>query len=48
MTETAKYMATLFYQLLPGLVVVGLLLLGFGCRRKIQTELQTPLLPYVG
>lgn len=40
-------MAALLYQLLPGFIVVGLLVLGCGCRRKIQSELQAPLLSYV-
>lgn len=48
MTETSSScVAALFYQLLPGLIVVGLLVLGFSCRKKIQSELQAPLLPYV-
>lgn len=34
------------FQLLPGLLIVGLLLLGLCCRKKLQSELQTPLLKY--
>lgn len=42
--ETSKYMALVLYQLLPGLLIVACLVIGFRCRRKIRSDLHAPLL----
>lgn len=47
-SNSADGLVAVLSQLLPGLLVVGLLVLGLGCRKKFRSELQAPLLAYVG